>query len=120
MGFVDHVYLGMRPWTRKNFIEFLNDVEDRIADSSPNASADQAQQIQHALEHELRLDMLAPCAGSTNHLRLESAYSVFRGMSGTPLRDSFHLGSTLVNDYGRPYEKGLNNYSGLSGYASAG
>src|SRR5579863_8031174 len=80
MGFVDHVYLGMRPWTRKNFIEFLNDVEDRIADSSPNASADQAQQIQHALEHELRLDMLAPCAGSTNHLRLESAYSVFRGM----------------------------------------
>ena len=43
-----------------------------------------------------------------------------RGISGTPLRDSFHLGSTIINDYGRPYENGLNNYSGASGYATAG
>jgi hypothetical protein len=41
-------------------------------------------------------------------------------MSGTPLRDSFHLGSTVINDYGRPYQNGFNNYSGASGYASAG
>jgi hypothetical protein len=41
-------------------------------------------------------------------------------MSGTPLHDSFHLGSTIVNDYGRPYENGFNNYSGASGYAIAG
>jgi hypothetical protein len=39
-------------------------------------------------------------------------------MSGTPLRDSYHLGSTIVNDYGRPYANGFNNYSGASGYAS--
>jgi hypothetical protein len=37
-----------------------------------------------------------------------------------PLRDSFHLGSTIINDYGRPYENGFNNYSGGSGYATAG
>ena len=42
------------------------------------------------------------------------------GISGTPLRDSFHLGSTIINDYGRSYENGLNNYSGASGYAAAG
>ena len=120
MGFVDHVFLGMRPWTRKNIIEISRDVEDRIADSNPSASTDEAQQIHRALEHELQLDNLDPCAGSTNRLRIESAYLVFRGMSGTPLLDSFHLGSTLINDYGRPYENGLNNYSGLSGYASAG
>jgi hypothetical protein len=45
---------------------------------------------------------------------------VVRGISGTPLRDSFHLGSTIINDYGRPYENGFNNYSGASGYAAAG
>jgi hypothetical protein len=45
---------------------------------------------------------------------------VTRGISGTPLRDSFHLGSTIINDYGRPYENGFNNYSGASGYATAG
>ncbi len=42
-----------------------------------------------------------------------------RAISGTPLRDSFHLGSTIINDYGRPYESGFNNYSGVSGYAAA-
>lgn len=120
MGFVDHVYLGMRPWTRKNVIEILGDIEDRIEDSSPSASTDQARQIHSALKHELQLDIIDPCAKSANLLRLESAYSVFRGISGTPLRDSFHLGSTLINDYGRPYENGLNNYSGLSGYVTAG
>src|ERR1700739_409327 len=106
MGYVDHIYLGMRPWTRKNIIEILRDVEDRIADSSPSASTDQAQEIHQALEQELQRDVLNPCAGSTNRLRFESAYTVFRGMSGAPLRDSFHLGSTLINDYGRPYENG--------------
>ena len=53
-------------------------------------------------------------------MRIESTYSVARAISGTPLRDSFHLGSTIVNDYGRPYENGFNNYSGVSGYATAG
>ncbi|WP_369294449.1 capsule assembly Wzi family protein, partial [Klebsiella pneumoniae] len=43
-----------------------------------------------------------------------------RAISGTPLRDSFHLGQTIVNDYGRPYANGFNNYSGASGYATAG
>ena len=53
-------------------------------------------------------------------VRAESAYSVARAISGTPLRDSYHLGSTIVNDYGRPFANGFNNYSGASGYASAG
>jgi hypothetical protein len=45
---------------------------------------------------------------------------MMRVIGGTPLRDSFHLGSTIINDYGRPFEGGFNNYTGLSGYASAG
>ena len=30
----------------------------------------------------------------------ESAYTRLGGITGTPLRDSFHLGQTFVNDYG--------------------
>jgi hypothetical protein len=52
--------------------------------------------------------------------RIESVYTVTRSISGSPLRDSYHLGSTIINDYGRPYESGFNNYSGASGYAAAG
>jgi hypothetical protein len=36
------------------------------------------------------------------------------------LHDSYHLGSTIINDYGRPYENGINSYTGASGYATAG
>jgi hypothetical protein len=43
-----------------------------------------------------------------------------RGLTGTPLLDSFHLGHSVIIDYGLPYENGFNNYTGLSGYASAG
>ncbi len=60
------------------------------------------------------------CLTQQGNFHIESVYSVTRGISGTPLRDSFHLGSTIINDYGRPYENGLNTYSGASGYATAG
>jgi hypothetical protein len=73
-----------------------------------------------ALNHELHLDSGGPCPARTGDVRIESTYSVVRAISGTPLRDSFHLGSTIINDYGRPYENGFNNYSGASGYATAG
>jgi hypothetical protein len=69
---------------------------------------------------ELRYDSQGPCLAHQGMARIESVYSVARGISGTPLRDSYHLGSTVINDYGRPYEGGLNNYTGASGYASAG
>jgi hypothetical protein len=42
------------------------------------------------------------------------------GMSGTPLRDSFHLGQTDVNDFGRPYAGGFNSYTGLSAHGHYG
>ncbi len=40
--------------------------------------------------------------------------SACMGIGGTPLRDSFHLGQTDINDFGRPYAGGFNSYSGFS------
>jgi hypothetical protein len=51
---------------------------------------------------------------------LESVYERIMGIGGTPLRDSFHLGQTDVNDFGRPYASGFNNYSGVSARAHYG
>jgi hypothetical protein len=36
------------------------------------------------------------------------------GITGQTLRDSFHLGQTISNDYGRPYQEGFNNSTGFS------
>lgn len=120
MGFIHHVYLGMRPWTRSNVVELMAALEDDLSTSNPGSNNDEALAIQDALQHEFRIEVAEPCGVPGGQIRFESSYSAFRGMSGTPLRDSFHLGSTIINDYGRPYANGLNNYSGLSGYATEG
>jgi hypothetical protein len=122
MGYMENVYLGMRPWTRSSLSHMLEDVAPQIEDANTfgDSTADEAQKIYQALNHELSSDTQGPCGTHQVNSRAESVYSVVRGISGTSLRDSYHLGSTIVNDYGRPYEDGINNYSGASGYASAG
>ncbi len=120
LGFVDTVYLGMRPWTRTSLDHMLEETGARLQDADPSAATDEAEGIYDALIHELHYDLVGPCGARKGHTRVESLYSVERAISGTPLRDSYHLGSTIVNDYGRPYANGFNDYSGASGYAAAG
>jgi len=120
LGFVDSVYLGMRPWTRSSVSNMLDEVGRRIEDYDSGPATNEAARIYTALTRELRFNAQASCQAHEDKLRVESVYSVARGISGTPLRDSYHLGSTVINDYGRPYQGGFNNYTGGSGYASAG
>ena len=123
LGYADSAYLGMRPWIRKSLANVLEETSDRIEDSSENPSGpgfDEAQQIYLALKKELGQDSMGLCLKFNGTASLESVYSLDRGMSGTPLHDSFHLGSTIVNDFGRPYANGINSYSGASGYVSMG
>jgi len=121
LGFIDDVYLGMRPWTRSSIDHMLDNASAQIKDPDASGPAvDEAQGIYEALIRELHGDAKGLCPPNGPDARFESAYSVMRGISGTPLRDSYHLGSTIVNDYGRPYSNGFNNYSGASGYAAAG
>lgn len=120
LGYLDHVFLGMRPWTRASMENMLEDASSKIDDADASPARDQAQEIYAALARELQFDVSGPCLAYRGSAVLESAYTVARGMTGTPLRDSYHLGSTVINDYGRPYENGFNSYSGLSGYATAG
>ncbi len=120
LGFLDHVFLGMRPWTRASVTRMLEDAGGHIQDAEAGSATDQAQELYDALADELRYDMAGPCGALRGNTRVESVYTVARAISGTPLRDSFHLGSSIINDYGRPYSNGFNNYSGASGYISAG
>jgi hypothetical protein len=119
LGFVDNVFLGMRPWTRASVGHMIEEAGARIEDADSGPSTDEAEGIYDALTHELNNDSQGPCLAAKGNSRIESVYTVVRGISGTPLRDSYHLGSTVINDYGRPYQSGFNNYSGASGYATA-
>jgi hypothetical protein len=120
LGFVDTVYLGMRPWTRASVENMLEVAGGRIEDADDNPATDEATGIYEALQRELLYDMNGPCLRHQGNSRIESVYTATRIISGTPLRDSYHLGSTLINDYARPYSNGFNNYSGASGSIGAG
>ncbi len=122
MGYVDDVFLGLRPWTRASVANMLEQAGPRIDDAvtSGATAADQAKAIYEAINHELFPDVSGPCGAAEGGVRLESTYSLARAISGTPLHDSYHLGSSIIDDYGRAFENGFNNYTGASGYATAG
>jgi hypothetical protein len=121
MGYGDHVYLGMRPWTRASLSYMLEDVGSQIeeANAYEDSAAGDAQDIYVALSRLLHYNAEMQCLTHHGISHVESVYSVARVISGTPLRDSYHLGSTVINDYGRPIANGFSNYSGASGYATS-
>lgn len=120
LGFLDHIYVGMRPWTAASLSHMLDQTETKIENAREGPVTDEARKLYDATNRELQRWMLGACSTHVGAVQLESSYTVMRGLGGTPLRDSFHLGSTIVNDYGRPYESGFSNYSGVSGFATVG
>jgi hypothetical protein len=122
LGFVDNVFVDIRPWTRASIEHMVEDADAQIedADEDGDPGAGEAEDIVEALNRFLDTDVQGPCLRHQGNTHVESVYTVARGMSGTTLHDSYHLGSTIINDYGRPYESGFNNYSGASGYLTGG
>lgn len=106
LGYVDSVFLGLRPWTRASLSHMLEETAARLEDDDKSPAADEAQGIYDSLLEELNKDMEGPCLKMHGKTRVESVYTLMRGISGTPLLDSYYLGQSIVNDYGRPYEGG--------------
>lgn len=120
LGYLDPAFLGLRPWTRASVVHMLEDTSAKLEDAPDTAGNEEARGIYDALMKELNIDAEGPCGEHHGEFRVESTYSVERGISGTPLHDSYHLGQSVVNDYGRPIESGFDDYSGVSGYAVSG
>jgi membrane-associated phospholipid phosphatase len=117
-GYVNSAILGMRPWTRLECARLLHEAQDRAAGT--DSSSSNAQQLLAVLEREFSFETESSGGGNNRHLRAESVYSRFTGISGQPLTDGYHFGQTILNDYGRPFAEGVNNVTGFSGWASEG
>ena len=120
LGYLDPAFLGLRPWTRLSVVHMLESTSARLEDAPDTAGNEEARGLYDALMKELNIDAEGPCGKHRGEFRVESTYSVERGISGTPLHDSYHLGQSIVNDYGRPIEGGFDDYTGVSGYAVSG
>jgi Capsule assembly protein Wzi/PAP2 superfamily len=116
-GYVQSDYVGMRPWTRLACARMLEEVQDRLADEDQSGEAGK---IYGALQAEFSLETSRLGGEANLGARVDSVYTRVTGISGTPLRDGYHFGQTIVNDYGRPYWTGFNNVSGVTAEAEAG
>ena len=117
MGYINTAFLSLRPWTRRSVLHMLDDCEGDVRFDGRDEALELLDKLYYELRDEPRAD------GPTNRgavYGLQSAYVGVRGVGGTVLRDSWHLGQTFNNDYGRPYSSGLNSYNGISAVSEVG
>jgi capsule assembly protein Wzi/PAP2 superfamily protein len=117
LGIINDAILGMRPWTRLECARMVDDAGDRLQDADANS---EPAKLQSALALEFSHELALRGGGNNRNLRLESAYTRLTQISGPPLTDGYHFGQTIYNDFGRPFQQGLNSIAGFSGWATSG
>ncbi len=116
LGYLDTIFIGMRPWTRRSLLHAL----ERSSAAIQTGGNEEAQGIYVKLMDYLASEIPGPTGTVSGEMTrgqvygVESVYTRLMGISGLTLRDSYQLGQTLWNDYGRPYQRGFNNQTGFS------
>ena len=111
LGFVGTMNLEMRTYTRKSVLHMLEESENDIRSSD----SEEAKEIFTAVMRELSNESTEDGTRDRGLLYgIESEYVRLMPITGITLRDSYHLGQTIANDYGRPYEPGFNMIAGAS------
>jgi hypothetical protein len=110
-GALPQQFLGQRPWTRTSVANML--VERRRHPERFTQDDESLVSIQ-SLEKEFAAEIAALSGGRARSAEVENIYTRVTGISGTPLRDSYHVGQTISNDFGRPYGSGTSNITGAT------
>jgi hypothetical protein len=113
-GAVNSGILGQRPWTRAECARLVHEGGERVKAGSEES------RIVDVLRREFADNLEASGTQPSKMISIDEFYTRAQVISGTPLNDSFHFGQTLYDDYGRPYWKGFNNISGITGSAVTG
>jgi hypothetical protein len=94
----------------------VSEAADRHVDTADPSTANFLESLSREFAYESEVK-----GGERNlNAQLESVYARFTNISGQPLTDNFHFGQTIVNDFGRPFESGLNSVDGVSAWATTG
>jgi membrane-associated phospholipid phosphatase len=118
LGYVQSGFLGIRPWTRMECARQVGEAAERLQNDSGKPGI--AQGLYAALAQEFADETTRFHGARSVGVSLDSVYARTTQISGTPLRDGYHFGQTIVNDFGRPYGTGFNAISGASAHAVAG
>jgi membrane-associated phospholipid phosphatase len=117
MGMIDSGFSGVRPWTRSECARMLGEASDRIEEGPA-----EAEKLYRILETEFKEDLEGTSGDQPYRARVESVYTRATEISGEPLSltDGYTFGQTLINDFGRPFERGFNSVAGFSAWTTAG
>jgi membrane-associated phospholipid phosphatase len=115
MGYLKSESETMRPWTRLECARLVAEAYEHTPEGDQIAKP-----LLDALNGELSHEAKLMNGGKNTGAQVESVYARFTGISGTPLRDSYHFAQTLVDDNGRPYGQGANGIAGISVRSEAG
>jgi len=118
LGYMQSNMLGMRPWTRMACARMVEEAGEKLQNDGTEAG--EAGKIYRALTNEFATEKARLNGAANVGARVDSVYTRVTGISGSPLRDGYNFGQTIVNDYGRPYWEGFNNITGVSADAEAG
>lgn len=118
LGYAPSAFANLRPWTRMECARIIAAAGDDLDIASNQQSS--AYQIHAALAAEFSSELDRFHGSNTAEIRVESIYSRYLAIAGTPLDDGYHFGQTLANDYGRPYGRGANLVNGVSASGWAG
>jgi Capsule assembly protein Wzi/PAP2 superfamily len=113
LGVTNSALVGLRPWTRKECSRLLEEIGGEVDESNP----DERWRLYSALAREFNTELSGE---ERDGVALDSVYTRITGISGPPLTDDYHFGRTIVNDYGRPYQRGANGLMGFSTSSSSG
>jgi membrane-associated phospholipid phosphatase len=118
LGYIKSGYLGIRPWTRLECARLLEEAQQQIEDAGDQGG--EAVRIYNDLARELSIETGRLNGAANVGMTLDSVYARTTHIAGTPLRDGYHFGQTIINDYGRPFGEGFNAVGGLTAHAEAG
>lgn len=117
LGFIHSDFDAERPFTRLECARIAAEAEE-------NATYDELDDVREMI-NSLRAEFarefeVGGGEGANRSAELESVYTRFTEISGPVLRDGYHFGQTLYNDYGRPYGRGFNDVTGFAARATSG
>ena len=117
LGLIPSQIFGLRPWTRAECLRQIHEAQEQLADAGPNLSQSARAEAAHLLS-QLLTEFPESATGPS--IILDEIYSANGFIAGPVLNDSYHFGQTWSNDFGRPFGRGWNSYTGFVAHAESG
>ena len=124
-GYIQTAFAGLRPWTRMESARLVAEAQEQQIDhenvvDSDKAVDEQMNSLIKDLAGEFAVELRQRDGECNRQAAIDSIDSRSTAIAGAPLTDGYHFAQTITNDYGRPYGRGANIYTGISGRAAFG